>query len=140
MIRPSPFLDDTEAFLRGYLECAIWSSTDPETEDPLDANYSIDDIHDEWVEIAEEDCNVFIRMYGFTLKTLGRLTGRDEAALGHDFWLTRNGHGAGYWDRYLECEVPDNGEAKRCGDRLTEGCKFFGEIDLMPIGNGEIGS
>ncbi len=33
--------------------------------------------------------------------------------IGHDFWLTRNGHGAGFWDR-------GHGEL---GDKLTKICK-----------------
>lgn len=36
-----------------------------------------------------------------------------EAQFGHDYWLTRNGHGAGFWDRGL-------GEV---GDKLSELCK-----------------
>lgn len=37
--------------------------------------------------------------------------------IGHDFWLTRNRHGAGFWDRGL-------GER---GDRLSDIAKEFGE-------------
>jgi len=40
---------------------------------------------------------------------------------GHDLWLTRNGHGAGFWDR-------DLGEA---GDKLTELSKEMGELTLL---------
>lgn len=39
------------------------------------------------------------------------------AQLGHDFWLTRNNHGAGFWDRGL-------GEL---GDKLTEIAQGFKE-------------
>ena len=39
---------------------------------------------------------------------------------GHDFWLTRNGHGAGFWDRGL-------GEA---GKKLTDAAHAFGECNL----------
>ena len=38
---------------------------------------------------------------------------------GHNFWLTRNGHGAGFWNSdYIN------------GDKLTELSKDFGPIDL----------
>jgi hypothetical protein len=38
---------------------------------------------------------------------------------GHDFILTANGHGAGFWDRGLGAR----------GDRLTDNCKPYGEFD-----------
>jgi len=40
---------------------------------------------------------------------------------GHDFWLTRNGHGAGFWDRN---ELDGDG----LGDALTSAAKGFGEV------------
>ena len=46
--------------------------------------------------------------------------GIDAAQAGHDFWLTRNGHGAGFWDRGL-------GER---GDRLTNAAHVYGACDL----------
>lgn len=46
---------------------------------------------------------------------------------GHDFWLTRNGHGAGFWDRGL-------GEL---GERLTVASKTFGSVDLY-LGDDEL--
>lgn len=39
---------------------------------------------------------------------------------GHDFWFTRNGHGAGFWDG-----------AYTHGDELTEIAKAFGECHLI---------
>lgn len=45
--------------------------------------------------------------------------GYPESYAGHDLWLTRSGHGCGYWDRGL-------GEL---GDRLTEAAKAMGSAD-----------
>ena len=40
-----------------------------------------------------------------------------------DFWLTRNGHGAGFWDRP---------ELWGCySDRLTEDSNWFGVVDMV---------
>ena len=47
---------------------------------------------------------------------------------GHDFWLTRNGHGAGFWDRGL-------GEF---GDILTKWASTFGEVNLFVNADNEI--
>jgi hypothetical protein len=42
--------------------------------------------------------------------------------MGHDFWLTRNGHGAGFW------ETEDWQET--AGEILTELCKVFGPMEV----------
>ena len=39
-----------------------------------------------------------------------------------DFWLTRNGHGAGFWDG--DRKAPHS-------DKLTELSKSFGQVDLF---------
>ena len=41
------------------------------------------------------------------------------ARAGHDFWLTRNGHGAGFWD----------GDLPVYGDLFTKIAKGYGEVD-----------
>lgn len=46
-----------------------------------------------------------------------------EDMAGHDFWLTRNGHGAGFWDRSPL-------DAGGLGDKLSDAAKAFGECDL----------
>lgn len=43
-----------------------------------------------------------------------------EGRICHDFWLTRCGHGCGFWD----------GDYGELGDRLTTAAKAFGEVDL----------
>ncbi len=112
-------LETTDAFTDGYLECALWSSTDEQAEDgsggdPLDDNYGPDDFHPEALVEAIGDCKAF------QVENELDLRGIDPGQAGHDFWLTRNGHGAGFWDRGL-------GER---GDRLTKACKAYGSVDL----------
>lgn len=48
------------------------------------------------------------------------LAGMDSAQAGQDFWLTRNHHGVGYWDRGL-------GEL---GRRLTESAHGYGGVHV----------
>lgn len=62
-----------------------------------------------------DDCQKFIKEAGAWLDSVSP----DQA--GHDFWLTRNGHGAGFWDRGLG----------RIGDKLTAIAKSFGAVDLF---------
>lgn len=99
-----------EKELMQYLTTALWSSTDFDGE-PLDSEYTIYDINQEDVQEAAAD------LKSFTEKIDGLVTNHDPDRVAHDFWLTRNGHGAGFWDGdYVN------------GDKLTEIAKSFGEI------------
>ena len=53
--------------------------------------------------IAQKDCTAFLEQSESILAELSNAPHfyRAEQA-GTDFWLTRNGHGAGFWDRGLE--------------------------------------
>lgn len=52
--------------------------------------------------------------------------GMDDAQAGHDFCLTRNRHGVGFWDRGLGA----------VGEQLTETARLFGEQHLVYCGEG----
>jgi len=52
------------------------------------------------------------------------LNGLEYEQIGHDFILTRNHHGAGFWDRGL-------GER---GERLTEAAHAYGSIGIYVTG------
>lgn len=98
--------------LRAYLEAALWASTD-DAGDPLDDNYSIDDIADEAIRQAEDEVDEFAEKAGDMLDDF------NSEDVGHNFWLTRNRHGAGFWD----------GDFEPYGDALTELAHDFGESD-----------
>ena len=106
-----------DAFTQAYLECALWSTNDNATDDggePLDANYTIDDFEPDTLAVMIEDCTAFQASHGEHYT--------DSAQAGHDFWLTREGHGAGFWDGdYPEPEAT----------LLTDASKAFGGFDLM---------
>ena len=46
----------------------------------------------------------------------------------HDFWLTGNRHGAGFWDRGYGAD----------GDTLTEAAHGYGDVDLYVGDDGQI--
>lgn len=106
-----------------YVECALWSSTD-ENGAPLDDNFGPDDIAAETLQTMRDDCAAFF----FENRRLLRATGAELAQHAHDFWLTRNRHGAGFWDRGY-CEA---------GDELTRAAHSAGSVDLMPCADGRI--
>jgi len=115
-----------DQFTTGYIECALWSTNDESTPEggvPLDKNFSVSDIAPETLEKIISDCAKFQSENSETLAKVEypRNDSTDLAHAGHDFWLTRNGHGAGFWDGDLPEEI---------GDALTEACKKFGEVWL----------
>jgi hypothetical protein len=99
-----------DTFTTAYIECAVWSSTD-DTGEPLD-NLDLE-IHPETVDQMVKDCQDF-------QAAAGELIDDNLSQAGHDFWLTRNGHGAGFWD----------GEWPEHGDTLTKLAKSFGPVEL----------
>lgn len=113
----------TFRFLRGYLVASLWSSTD-DTGEPLDSNFSITNIATESLLSAWAECSRFIRECQTDLIHL------DGARNGFNFWLTRAGHGAGFWS-----EHSDDESAELAMQQLTHVSHGFGEIDLY-IGDG----
>mgnify|MGYP006097430815 CR=1 FL=1 len=81
-----------------YLVCALWAEVDDSGE-PLDSLYDLLDISLKTEQQALADCR---RMVAYILDSKISLPASYTLAqLGHDLWLTRNGHGAGIWDRGL---------------------------------------
>jgi len=114
---------DGDSFLSSYFEAALWSSTDEEGE-PLDEIYTLEDF----------DTGSLGQMVAEMEKILGDLDvdewidGNYEQA-GHDFWLTRNGHGAGFWDG----DWPEPAASK-----LTKEAERLGLADLYVGDNGKL--
>jgi len=94
-------------FIRSYATTALWSSDD------LEQNYSTDDIAPETRRKMIFDATSFYRKFK---KVFG-----EPGQAGHDFWLTRNRHGAGFWDR----NYPE-----RIAEVLTRGSHAYGEFHL----------
>ena len=103
-----------DPFTEAYLECALWSSVD-DNGAPLDDSYGIEDLSAAVLASAVADCVAFQQDNASDLAQAGT-----AERCGHYFWLTRNGHGAGFWDRCL-------GEV---GERLTKASKTYGSVDL----------
>lgn len=100
-------------FLAGYI-MAIYFTETGDTDQP-DSEAEMDEGS---IQRAVDDCLAFQALYAFDLGNATSRVGYDEGRAGHDFWLTRNGHGAGYWDRE---ELGD-----RLGETLTAAAKAFG--------------
>lgn len=150
--------DDTIAGLSlrgvvlGYLTCAEWIDLDGSEETP-------DNWADAWegwsnaaLAQATDDCRDLLLQISAAVPAFSDGAWDDDAIdygdapgysrserFGHDFWLTRNRHGAGFWDRTGLAEplpsiypVRDGFDAsprpdESLGDWLTRLCEPFGE-------------
>jgi len=127
--------------IRQYIGTALWSSTvslpvdeselvDGEMPDltddhplhgiaecePYDSHFDIYDFPESEIDKAQADIDRFLELIEH-LDT----SDYDDSDLMHDFWLTRNGHGAGFWDG----DYPDE-----LGEALTKVCKEFSEVNI----------
>ena len=98
---------DLDDFTRGYLAAAEWLLS--ESDRDLATGFS-----PEAIEQATADCEAFQAANESDLAEYGNM---QEA--GVDYWLTRNRHGAGFWDRGLGA----------LGNRLILAAEAYGERD-----------
>lgn len=115
--------EEINLFVEGYLQAALWSSTDESDEsggEPMDANYDVSDIDPQARTEQREECIAFLSANALDIRAY-IVFGRPISHAGHDFWLNRNGHGAGFWDRGMGA----------LGDRLSEACKVYGGVNAV---------
>jgi hypothetical protein len=109
-----------DSFERGYVEAALKFSGDY----PLDKYYNVDDISSGCLEKMLSDCNAFQIENASTIdaaSTRDRNENEKRRRAGADFFLTRNRHGAGFWDG-------DWSEPQ--ATTLTNAAHRFGEFEL----------
>ena len=125
-----------ERMLGGYRECIAWADCGPDHE-THDKEWS-----DELDGRARIDCEKFIELCNTELPELlndlaEHAPGYSDERFGHDLWLTRNGHGAGYWDRE-ELNVTPGGSLYTIGDNLSRMAKHLGVCDLYVGDDGKV--
>lgn len=119
---------DKRAALNGYLECMLWSTQDVENEDDnLDDSYDINDVSPKAVKQSLKD---ILNFKAYCEKAASQelaeyLKEFGASQFGHDFWLSRNGHGAGFFDRGRGYKL------------LQKAAKTYGGVDPYP-NNGKV--
>jgi hypothetical protein len=112
-------LPEVDAFTRGYLEAAEWAGLDDEGHEALELSVS-----PTWsaraLFTAMSECLAFQAANAGALEDYYAGTGLSESSAGLDFYLTRNRHGAGFWDR----------GAGAAGDSLTREAHAYGANDV----------
>jgi hypothetical protein len=115
-------LDD---FTTAYLIAALWATYNVNDECKyLDEDYDIEDFSEDALESIIAEC---VHFQEIAEDMIGE--GQDSQA-GHDFFLTRNSHGVGFWDR------PEIWGANK--DRLAEIADSFGEMHVYPGDDGRL--
>lgn len=89
---------DLTEFTQAYITALYWTDTgdneQPNSEIEMSETARAD---------AARDCAEFNKLARAYLDEIyATKMGYGEAQAGHDFWLTRNGHGCGFWDRGLD--------------------------------------
>lgn len=111
--------ENLTAFLDAYRVATLWANAylEPESPDDEPEQLGIENYQDDAVmaQVPTDDAE------DFYLANRARLeaTGGTWDQHGHDFALTRNHHGAGFWDR---------GYPQELGERLTQAAQAYGEV------------
>jgi hypothetical protein len=127
--RPRIFRESTkmagtmDPFTKEYFETALWSSTDDEGR-PMDSKYGIRDIDLDTQRQMIRDCDRFQQFQHGNFE----YTNKDETKAGQNFWLSRNGHGAGFSDDYWD------GHSRE----LQAASERFGKFNLYVGDDGKI--
>ena len=117
--------DGATEMVQHYLACVYFTDTGEDEQPPVDALLS-----DSAQWEALRDCTAFLQAceaQNLLAPYLAAVPNPWEQ-MGHDFWLTRNRHGAGFWDRGL-------GDL---GDKLSEIARHAGQIDVYQGDDGLI--
>jgi hypothetical protein len=125
-------IEDLAAMVESYLYTALWTWTDSDGHAP----YGDNTVHVEATEVfdlrsivrATDDCRSFceyvddIAESGIVEDTAARQALADMAPIdaGGDFWLTRERHGTGFWDRGLDA----------AGHCLARAARTFGDAGM----------
>ena len=106
--------NDLQVFMAAYQEAAIWSSTD------FDGNSLFSKLYADFTVSVKAKKRMEVDCLKFMIEN-HELIKNDLTQAGHDFWLTRNHHGAGFWDG--NWPQPD-------ATILTDSGHTFGELDF----------
>lgn len=125
-------MTNLDAFEQSYIAAALWSSFETD-------EFTIDDINQELLAQMTADCSKFYNenrvsiLYDGAPLANDLYDGTDDqrkaAMAGHDFWLTRCGHGAGFWDG----DWPEPH-----AQQLTDASEAFGNVEPYAGDDGKV--
>lgn len=110
---------NVDEVLNSYLETALWAESDENNELYSKTVYQFDKAS---IQEAKNDIIQFLQIA--KQQAPDELNTYDATGIGHNFWLSRNGHGAGFFD--------DN------NDQLQEIAKKFNQADIYVGDDGRV--
>jgi len=84
-----------------YFTAALWTEENRLEDELKDNDFTIYDFSEEDKDKVKEEIEWFIDKAGDSINVM------TDDQLGHDLWLTRNGHGAGFFNRNYPVHVED---------------------------------
>jgi hypothetical protein len=132
-MKTKPTWNQLDGFVRGYLEAALWTS---EPEDRVTSGEFTKGqdyyarVTKQSVKQAQKDCAAFQEQNARDLELAECKPGRE----GHNFWLSRNGHGSGFFDEHSQTTCAEklidtcNCPYHAC-QRLQRAASRFGEVN-----------
>jgi hypothetical protein len=100
-----------------------------EDDTPLDDKYSPEDFTEEAQAEAKADVYRFFDTFAEKMNATTYDYDLNDELVAHDLWLTRCGHGAGFWDGDYPVEIEDV---------LTDMAHAFGELSIEEDGQGGV--
>lgn len=82
---------DKEIVLQAYLEAMLWVNEEMD-------EYSISDVDETLVESSKNDIDFFLKLIEHVDNAAEEANTYSDEQLGHNLLLSRNGHGAGFFD------------------------------------------
>lgn len=113
-----------DKFLSGYRQAVLFADLDE------GLNPSEVELSESFMEKTRNDCTMFFQKNILILMDAVDVPGYDWYKAGSDFWLTRKGHGAGYWDGDLPDEIGDL-LTEKAQELLTHQCVYVGDDGLV---------
>ncbi len=121
-----------KAVVNSYLETALWADLDED-----EGKKGINDIAMESKRKAAKDVSKFLTLAVVFLDDAAKTTNIKNTkkfweGVGHNLWLTRNGHGAGFWD------TPKTYGGDKNAKGLTKIADKMGNVDLYVGDDGKV--
>ena len=145
-----PEFQALDAFTQAYIEAMFltseapgvtteeWQATEDHNEGSIPGDIGFADLAPEALETIVKQCARFQANMAADLAICYTGNHRNgmaygESSAGHDFLLTRNGHGAGFWDRF-ESGTPE----AEAADRISDACRGMPEMDCYLGDDGKV--
>ena len=110
----------TDRMAAAYLEAAIFTDCGDTDQPPSDAEFS---------GLARAQAWSVCSSFSWANRDIIDDANAEQA--GHDLWLTRNGHGTGFWDRPKVYGTANASLLARCAECLGEAYVYQGDDGLL---------